>query len=135
MAYTVEIPKQEWFSYFELLSERAVSHPVRISVEASELGDQILNRRLPLMGIDVETKGPSSGSIEVTLGDMHQEFMHHVDAPTQVFLMMDDSGNIDCICMMSDDESKTLLFFEGEEKVQAWYHSEQAKAEEHMSGL
>jgi len=135
MAYTVEIPKQEWFSYFELLSERAVSHPVRMSVEASDLGDQILNRQLPLVGIDVETKGPDAGSIEVTFGDMRQEFMHHVEAPKQVFLMMDDNGNIDCICMMTEDGGKTLLYFEGQKKVPAWFHSEGAKAEEHLSGL
>ena len=135
MHYTVEIPKRDWFGYFELLSERAVSHPVRMRLESSEVGDQFLNRPLPLVGIDVETKGPSAGSVEVTVGDMRQEFMHHIDDPASIFLMMDDDGNIDCFCFVAEDSTKTLLFFEGEEKIPAWYHSDAARAEEHTSGL
>jgi hypothetical protein len=135
MAYTVEIPKREWFSYFELLSERAQSHPVRMEVESSQLGEQPIGERLPLIGIDVETKGPGSGSIEITVGTLRQEFMHHIAEPANIFLMMDDDGNIRCICIDADEDGKTLLFFEGEERVPAWFHSEAAHAEEHMSGL
>jgi hypothetical protein len=135
MAYTVEIPRKEWFGYFELLSERAVSHPVRMRLESNEAGDQFLNRSLPLVGIDVETKGPNAGCVEVTVGDMRVEFMHHIENPASIFLLMDDAGNLDCVCLVATDNTKTLLFFEGEEKIPAWYHSEAARAEEHMSGM
>ncbi|MFY0564554.1 DUF5335 domain-containing protein [Archangium lansingense] len=113
MGRTIEIPKQTWAVYFDNLNKRALSEPVRIEVENRDIGDQEMTRRLPLVGLDLETKGSEAGDIEVTVGDERQEFTHHIDNPTRVYLKVDDDGNIDCMEVEDQDNGKTLIFFEG----------------------
>lgn len=112
MGHTIEIPRENWAVYFERLGQQAQTYPVRIEVENRDIGDQEMARRLPLVGIDLETKGSEVGDLEVTVGDVDENFMHHIDAPTRVFLKVEDGGNIDCIEIEDADEGKTLIFFE-----------------------
>lgn len=113
MGRTIEIPRQTWAVYFDNLNKRALSEPIRLQVENRDIGDQEMTRRLPLVGIDLETKGSEAGDIEVTVGNERQEFMHHIDNPTRVYLKVDDDGNIDCMEIEDQDNGKTLVFFEG----------------------
>lgn len=112
MARTIEIPRDNWSVCFERLGRQAQTYPVRIEVENRDIGDQEMARKLPLVGIDLETKGSEVGDLEVTVGDADQNFLHHIDGPTRVFLSVDDSGNIDCIAIEDGDNGKTLIFFE-----------------------
>lgn len=113
MGRTIEIPRQTWAVYFDNLNKRALSEPVRLEVENRDIGDQEMTRRLPLVGIDLETKGSEAGDIEVTVGDERQEFTHAIDNPTRVYLKVDDDGNIDCMEIEDQGDGKTLVFFEG----------------------
>ena len=113
MGRTIEIPRQTWAVYFDNFSKRALNTPIRLEVENRDIGSQEMTRRLPLVGIDLETKGSEAGDIEVTVGDERQEFMHHIDNPTRVYLKVDDDGNIDCMELEDQDNGKTLVFFEG----------------------
>jgi uncharacterized protein DUF5335 len=113
MGRTIEIPRETWAVYFDNLNKRALREPVRIEVENRDIGDQELTRRLPLVEIDLETKGSEAGDIEVTVGDERREFMHHIDNAVRVYLKVDDDGNIDCLAIEDQDNGKTLLFFEG----------------------
>lgn len=112
MANTIEIPRSSWFVYFERLGKQAQTYPVRIEVENRDIGDQEMARKLPLVGMDLETKGSEVGNIEITLGDNDQNFTHHIDDPTRIYLKVDDAGNIDCIEIEDQDNGKTLIFFE-----------------------
>lgn len=112
MANTIEIPRDNWAVCFERLGRQAQTYPVRIEVENRDIGDQEMARKLPLVGIDLETKGSEAGDIEVTVGGSGDNFMHHIDDPTRVYLMVDDSGNIDCIEIEDRGDGKTLIFFE-----------------------
>ena len=113
MGRTIEIPRQTWAVYFDNLNKRALSEPVRLEVENRDIGDQEMTRRLPLVGIDLETKGSEAGDIEITVGDERGEFTHAIDNPTRVYLKVDDDGNIDCLEVEDQDNGKTLIFFEG----------------------
>jgi hypothetical protein len=112
MGHTIEIPRENWAVYFERLGQQAQTYPVRIEVENRDIGDQEMARRLPLVGIDLETKGSEVGDLEVTVGDVDENFIHHIDSPTRVFLKIEDGGNIDCIEVEDGAEGKTLIFFE-----------------------
>jgi Family of unknown function (DUF5335) len=112
MGHTIEIPRENWTVYFERLGRQAQNYPVRIEVENRDIGDQEMARRLPLIGIDFEKKGAEVGDIEVTVGDVNENFMHHIDEPTRVFLKVEDSGNIDCIEVEDRANGKTLIFFD-----------------------
>lgn len=111
MANTIEIPRSNWFVVFERLGKQAQTYPVRIEVENRDIGDQEMTRKLPLVGIDLETKGSEVGNIEITVGDT-DNFMHRIDDPARVYLRVDDAGNIDCIDIEDGDNGKTLIFFE-----------------------
>ncbi|HEX5748381.1 MAG TPA: DUF5335 domain-containing protein [Archangium sp.] len=113
MGRTIEIPRETWAVYFDNLNKRALSEPVRIEVENRDIGDQELTRRLPLRGIDLETKGSEAGNIEVTVGDERRELTHQIDNAVRVYLEVDDDGNIDCLEIEDGDNGKTLVFFEG----------------------
>jgi hypothetical protein len=113
MGRTIEIPRETWAVYFDNLNKRALNEPVRIQVENRDIGDQELTRRLPLVGIDLETKGSEAGDIEVTVGDERRELLHHIDNAVRVYLKVDDDGNIDCLEIEDGDNGKTLLFFVG----------------------
>ncbi|WPB75225.1 DUF5335 domain-containing protein [Archangium violaceum] len=113
MGRTIEIPRETWAVYFDNLSKRALNEPVRIEVENRDIGDQEMTRKLPLVGIDLETKGSEAGAIEVSVGDERRELMHRIDNAVRVYLKVDDDGNIDCLEIEDQDDGKTLLFFEG----------------------
>lgn len=119
MGRTIEIPRETWAVYFDNLNQRALSTPIRIEVENRDIGDQELTRRLPLVGIELETKGSEQGDIEVTVGSEGQELMHPIDNPVRVYLQVDDGGNIACLEIEDQDNGKTLIFFEGS-GVPAW---------------
>jgi hypothetical protein len=121
MGYAAEIPRRSWFAYFELLSERASSHPLRLEVEDGPGASWRMEQALPLVGIDVESR--EQGSLEVTLGTLRREFTHHISDPEHVHLLMDDEGNIQCIRIEDRDGVRSLLYFEGEEPVPAWFHA------------
>ena len=113
MGRTIEIPRETWAVYFDNLSKRALNEPVRIEVENRDIGDQEMTRKLPLVGIDLDTKGSEAGAIEVSVGDERRELMHRIDNAVRVYLKIDDDGNIDCLEIEDQDDGKTLLFFEG----------------------
>ncbi len=122
MGYAAEIPRRSWFAYFELLSERASSHPLRLEVEGGHGASWRMEQALPLVGIDVESR--EQGTLEVTVGTLRREFTHHISAPEHVHLLMDDEGNIQCIRIEDQDGVRSLLYFEGEEPVPAWFHAD-----------
>ncbi|PTL82060.1 DUF5335 family protein [Vitiosangium sp. GDMCC 1.1324] len=119
MGRTIEIPKQDWFLYFERFSKRAMGQPIHVEVENREIGDQEMTRTLPLVGIELETKGSEAGDIEVTVEDDQEELTHHIDQPTRVFLLVDDNDNINSMDIEDQDGGKTLVFFDGSVRVPA----------------
>ncbi|ADO74690.1 DUF5335 domain-containing protein [Stigmatella aurantiaca] len=135
MERTMEIPHQGWSDYFASLSRRALNHPIRVEVESGELGAQELVRALPLVEIEVETKGSEMGDIELTLGSERQDFMHRIAAPAQVYLKIDEDGNLECLSIEDHHGERTLLFFEGDIGVPAWPHSSGQEAEPPAQGL
>ncbi len=134
MERTTEIPPQGWLNYFAGLSRRALSHPVRVEVESMQMGAQELVHALPLLGIDVEPRGSELGAIEITLGDEDQDFLHRIARPVQVYLKIDDNGDLDCLCIEDRSGTRTLLFFENG-GVSAWAHPSIQEAEPPALGL
>jgi len=132
---TTEIPPQGWLNYFEGLSKRALSHFIRVEVENQEMGAQELVRELPLLGIEVESKGSDLGNIEITLGNERQEFTHRIADPVRVYLKINEDGDLDCLAIEDRSGSKTLLFFEGGLGVPAWARPEGQEPEPPSMGM
>lgn len=112
MARTIEIPREGWAGYLERLSRRGQTHPIRIEVQNRDIGDQEMVRKLPLVGIELETKGSDQGEIEVTVGDSRGQFTHNIDEPARMHLKVDDAGNMECLEIEDQGGGKTLVFFE-----------------------
>ncbi len=133
MGYTVEIPKRSWFAYFEFLSERASSCPLRLEVDDRRRGIWRMERALPLVGIDVETW--EQGSLEVTVGNLRREYTHRIEDPMRVQLLLDDAGNIDSIRVEEREGAVHRLVLEGPSPVPAWFHEEPSAARDAASPL
>ena len=68
MIDSLEIPKQNWANFLQLLNRQALDRSVRLEVINRELGDQEMATMLPLREIDFETKGSARGALLVTVG-------------------------------------------------------------------
>lgn len=112
MSRTREIPREEWKPYFESLNRHEHPHRVRLEVESSSLGEQPLAESVPLRFIDLEPRGSAAGAIEVTVGREGEAFTHLVEDTRRVYVEEDDQGEPECIDLESDEQGKTLIFFE-----------------------
>jgi hypothetical protein len=99
-----------------------------------EVGAQELVHALPLLGIDVEPRGSGLGDIELTLGDERQDFLHRISRPVQVYLKIDEHGDLDCLAIEDRSGARTLVFFVGG-GVPAWAHPSIQEAEPPALGL
>jgi Family of unknown function (DUF5335) len=114
MARTRDIPREQWANFFTMLARELQDHPIRIEVEGRELGDQEMDRMLPLVDIAFEKKGSEAGDIEVTVttGSKTDTHGHFVDKPNQVYVMESDAGEVECIAIEAGENEKTLIYFE-----------------------
>jgi hypothetical protein len=61
------IEQDQWKSFLDEFSKRNQLRATRLEV-VGELGDQLEEEYLPLVGVSLETRGSAAGSVEVILG-------------------------------------------------------------------
>jgi len=110
---TLEIPKEAWEDYLTSLSNREQAHPVRIRIEGTELGDQVLADSMPLVGISLERKGSEANAIEVTLAHKDDSNLTHmIRTPERVYVEEGDDGQVMVVDIEDTMRVKTLIFFD-----------------------
>ena len=112
MHHTREIPRERWAEYLSLLSNVTRAQSVRIEADSTEIGEQQLAQRLPLLSISLEQKGSSRGSIEVTVGRPGEEITHRIAKPQRLYADESESGELECLDIEDASHTKTLIFFE-----------------------
>lgn len=112
MHHTREIPKEGWEDYLALLSNIERDHWVRIETNSSEMGEQPLAERLPLVEIGLEKKGSDQGAIEIIAGRPGDEITHRILKPDHIYAEESDSGDLECLDIEDSDRVKTLIYFE-----------------------
>ncbi len=81
---TITIPKYNWAVFLNDLSNRRQAWDIRIEILNEELGDQILESDLPLVGFSCERRR-GKYTVEITVGhDKNDHFTHTVVDPAKL---------------------------------------------------
>ncbi|MBN1206686.1 MAG: DUF5335 family protein [Myxococcaceae bacterium] len=112
MQHTREIPREVWSDYLNLLSSITRSQWVRVEAISTDIGEQPLAQRLPLIDICLVEKGSDLGAIELTLGRPGEELTHRIFQPDHIFADESESGELECLNIEDAGRAKTLIFFE-----------------------
>ncbi len=106
---TSEIPKEYWGMFFDDLTKRRFDWQTRIEVIGNEIGNQILDKGLPLAGITCESIGEDD-YIEIFVGtddDHHQA--HTIKNPIRILYSGEGKNPGGIIEFEETDGTKTLV--------------------------
>ncbi len=111
--HSIEIPKESWVGFLQILNRYAQDRPVRLEVINRELGDQEMASKLPLEAIDFETKGTAKGSLLVSVISDDGPFTHRIDKPTHFYIAHNETGELlQTLAILDADGGETVIYFE-----------------------
>lgn len=106
---TSEIPRRDWKMFFDDLTKRRFDWKTKVEVFSDRIGNQILDKGLPLVGITCEEDGDDR-IIEIFLGmsdDQHQS--HNIKNPTKIIYFGDVKSPGGIVEFEELDGTKTLV--------------------------
>jgi|GEM_PF-385671 len=109
---TLEIPKENWMSFLEMLNRHAADRPLRLEVVNRELGDQEMGDYLPFRGINFEAKGSDRGDLLIITGSDRGELTHRIARPTRIYILHNEAAELELVTIEEADNGKTLMYFE-----------------------
>ena len=112
MIRTIEIPQERWQSFLNMLNKLANGRPIRLEVAQRELGDQEMGSVLPLLGVDLETKGSERGRIVIGVDSLRGELTHLVDKPTRIAVGVNEGNEPQWLAIDENGEGTTIIHFE-----------------------
>jgi len=106
---TNEIPKNEWPKFFDNFSSKHQGWSVTLEIFGTELGAQVQERELALVGIVDEIYG---NRIVIMFGERPDDHMtHSIERATEVSLEQTDGGADVALAIKSADGVMALLRF------------------------
>jgi len=106
---TNEIPKNEWPKFFDNFSSKHQGWSVTLEIFGTELGAQVQERELALVGIVDEIHG---NRIVIMFGERPDDHMtHSIERATEVSLEQTDGGADVALAIKSADGVMALLRF------------------------
>ena len=109
---TIEIPKENWMSFLQLLNRHAIDRPLRLEVVNRELGDQEMGDYLPFRGMSFETKGSDRGDLLIITAADQGELTHRIAVPTHIYILYNEAAELELLTVEDADNGKTLMYFE-----------------------
>lgn len=105
-----QVPRSEWFRFFEEFSRRHDGWLVTVRVLHPSVGSQVEARDLPLAGI--VSRADASGPISLHLGTtVERNIEHEILSPRQVWVEISDRGAEEALGVVSEDGTKTIVEF------------------------
>ena len=109
---TQGLPQGEWADFFDDLSREFEEGLVDVTVRSNDLADVPLISGLPLLGIQLNTKGRDAGSITLMAGqDEDAAVSHTVSSPTGVNVTRDADGSVTSVQIDAPDPAQTRIHF------------------------
>ena len=106
------LPREEWGMFFEDLSREFEEGLVDVTIRSINQSDAAVITGLPLLGIQLNTKGSDAGSITVIAGqDEDTAISHTVPAPTHVNIARTPDGAVDTVQIDAPDPPQTRIRF------------------------
>jgi hypothetical protein len=110
MIKTEEFPKDRWDSYLTELTHEAKDHSMSVRVESLQLGDQILEKGLPLVEIAIEKKGPEGGDVLIIAERPDGSHLTHlIPDPRRIYLARYEDKHALCLDIEDGEGAKTLV--------------------------
>lgn len=107
-----QLPKAEWGPFLDELSRQFEQGMVSVDVSGDGLSNAPVITELPLLGIQLNTKGSDSGSITVIAGtDADAAISHTIPAPTQIHVAREADGTLAAIQIDAPDPVQTQIHF------------------------
>ena len=109
---TQELAHEDWDEFFEDLSREFEEGLVDVTVRTDTLSDTPIITGLPLLGIQLNTKGGDAGSITIIAGQSEDDAISHtVPGVTLVSVTRTADGDIDSIQIDAPDPAQTTVHF------------------------
>ena len=106
------MPSEEWEEFFEDLSRDFEEGLVDVTVRTDGLTDAPIISGLPLLGIQLNTKGGDAGSITIIAGQGEDDAVSHtVPGVTQVHVLRTGDGDIEAVQIDAPDPAQTIVQF------------------------
>jgi Family of unknown function (DUF5335) len=112
MIHTLDVPRENWVNFTNILNRHALERPVRLEVVERELGDQELEDLQPLRGLSFETKGSARGSFLISAGTDEHEFTHRIERPKRLYLGHNESAEMEFLAIDEEPSGTTFIYFE-----------------------
>lgn len=111
--HTRELLPQEWVTFFDGFSRTHRGLPMTIQAKVGpDVHSAVIARRLPLVGITAEPRGPHPEAIQIVLGTpplLH--VAHTVRRPTRLSVSQVSDGEDELLIIESPGEATTVLDF------------------------
>ncbi len=109
---TQELAHEDWEEFFDDLSREFEEGLVDVTVRTNTLSDAPVITGLPLLGIQLNTKGGDSGSVTIIAGQSEDDAVSHtIIAVTQVHVMRTADGDIEAVQIDAPDPVQTIVQF------------------------
>jgi hypothetical protein len=112
MIHTLDVPRENWVNFTNILNRHALERPVRLEVVERELGDQEMGDLQPLRGLSFETKGSARGSLLVSVGTDEDELTHRIESPKRLYVGHNESGEMEFLAIDEEPSGTTFIYFE-----------------------
>ncbi len=109
---TQQLPQEQWGGFLDELSRQFEQGLVSVTVSGNGMSDSPVIPELPLLGIQMNTKGSDAGSITVIAGQSADDTISHtIPAPTQIQVARDAGGTVAAIQIDAPDPAQTQVHF------------------------
>ncbi len=109
---TQGLPREEWGAFFDDLSRQFEQGQVSAEARGNGQQDTPIFQNLPLLGIQLNTKGSDAGSITIIAGkDEDTAISHTITGPTRINVARDADGTVAAVQIDAPDPAQTRIHF------------------------
>ena len=109
---TQQLSQAEWGQFLDDLSRQFESGLVSVDVSGDGLSNAPVITELPLLGLQLNTKGSDSGSITIIAGaDEDAAISHTIPAPTLIHVAREADGTVAAIQIDAPNPAQTQVHF------------------------
>jgi hypothetical protein len=102
------LPRERWDEFFDQFSDGNRGRHISIESISSELGNEELINKAPLMAIIYDRPGKGDGLV-IEVGQDQVTYAHTIDSPTEVSTGQDSNGVMLSVSVSDAAGTKTLI--------------------------
>lgn len=109
---TQHLPEAEWSRFLDDVSREFEQGLVSVDISGDGMTKALVITELPLLGIQLNTKGSDAGSITIMAGsDVNTAISHTIPGATQIHVAREAGGALAAIQIDAPDPAQTQIHF------------------------